>query len=324
MERIATWGPLPDESEPAFEAFKHYRDAGPQRSLQSTARALGKSKSLLERWSSPSRHRWQERVAAWDLEQEDLRRDARIKAIEDAEERHTKLARAMLGKVARELGAMQKRACQACGRGGEALTPAQMARFLRVGVDVERAALGLGSTSGGPSVAVNVAQQQVTTVAAGGATALVLLRDPDTQRLASELLGRMKTLDPATSLRKKAEADATPRKLTGWQARKAAHAKARGEALEPGDPIAGADAGLVEVAPDRAPSLPAPAAELGPTVELEDPDLQDPATVAEVLEHRDHVSQVRREAAKARWAKARAAEAESSKPDAADDDAPMF
>lgn len=196
MQRLATWGQLHDESEPAFQAFVRYRDLGAQRSLKKAAREEGKSIGLFERWSS--RHGWGARVASWDLEQQDLHRDARIKAIGDAEERHGKLARAVLGRVAAELGAHQKGQCQTCGRSPHRLTAQQVASWLRVGVDVERTGLGLGSSSAAPATSVNV----TTNVQAGGTTNLVLLRDPRAQELASELLGRMRTLDPATSLRK--------------------------------------------------------------------------------------------------------------------------
>ena len=53
---------LPRESPKAFAAFRIYLDMGPQRSLSGVASRLGKSKTLMERWSK--RHRWCDRVAA--------------------------------------------------------------------------------------------------------------------------------------------------------------------------------------------------------------------------------------------------------------------
>jgi len=195
MERIATWGQRANESDPAYEAFKVYRNAGAQRSLRKAAREVGKSRSLIERWSR--RHEWQNRIATWDLEQQDLRKEARFQAVSDHEERTGKLARAVLGRVAAELGVQHKGRCQTCGRGPAELKPATLATWLKAGVEVERLALGL-STAGAPQVT----QTNVTQVQAGSTTTLVLIRDPETQRLASDLLGRMQVLDPATSLRR--------------------------------------------------------------------------------------------------------------------------
>lgn len=234
MEAIATWGQLPNESEPAWAAFKVYRNSGPTRSLKKAARVVGKVKRLIERWSS--RHGWQARVAAWDLEQQDLRRDARVQAISDAEERHGKLARALLGRVAAELGSQVKGRCETCGRSPTKLSAGQVATALKAGVEVERLALGQ-STAG----ASTISQSSTTNVAMSTNTALVLLRDPESQRLASELLGRMKALDPATSLRRVAgakaaaalqAADANGKKLTGHAAIKAAQAVAIEERRE--------------------------------------------------------------------------------------------
>lgn len=195
MDSIATWGQRPDEGDKAFAAFKAYRNAGIRRSLRRAACDVGKGKRLMEKWSS--RHGWQARVAAWDLEQQDLRRDARVQAISEAEERHGKLARALLGRVAAELGAHVKGRCETCGRSPVKLTAGQVATALKAGVEVERLALGQ-STAG----AAHVSQTTVTNVGVSSTTALVLLRDPVSQRLASELLGRMRALDPATSLRR--------------------------------------------------------------------------------------------------------------------------
>jgi len=195
MARIATWGQLEKETTPAWEAFRLYRDLGPRRSLRIASSEVGKSLGLLSRWSS--RHKWVERCAAWDLEQEELRRGARVKAIDDANERHGKLARALLGKAAAELGAHVKNRCGHCGMSPTKFTAAQLSTALKAGVEVERLSLGL-ATAGAPVVT----QTNSVTMNNSATTALVILRDGESQRLASELLGRMKTLDPATSLRR--------------------------------------------------------------------------------------------------------------------------
>lgn len=56
----------PDESAVAFEAFRTYLEMGPSRSLSKVGRALGKSKTLMDRWSA--RHEWKERVREFEAD----------------------------------------------------------------------------------------------------------------------------------------------------------------------------------------------------------------------------------------------------------------
>ncbi len=58
------WHKQPDESPEAYAAFRAYRDLGSERSTAKVARKLGKSKQLMDRWSS--RHGWVARAAAFD------------------------------------------------------------------------------------------------------------------------------------------------------------------------------------------------------------------------------------------------------------------
>ncbi len=148
----------------------------------------------MERWST--RHQWRSRVATWDLGEQDLRREARAQAVSDAEERHGKLARALLGRVAAELGAHHKGQCETCGRAPPKLNGIQVATWMKAGVEVERLALGLGTA--GASV---ISQHNTTNIQVGSTTA-VLLRDPKAQQLASELFARMRALDPAMAQRR--------------------------------------------------------------------------------------------------------------------------
>lgn len=218
IDRLATWGPLPNESGKAYEGFKTYRDLGLKRSVRKAAATLDKSASLCGRWSK--RHSWPARAAAWDAEQADLMKDAHLQAVTAMNDRHGQLARGLLSRVAAELGAHIKGVCPACKRTPIKLTPAQVANALRAGVEVERLSLGQ-STAGSPVVN----QTTVNNNYSSSATALVLLRDPEAQVLAGKLLSRMKTLDPATSLRR----------LAG---EKAAAALASGEAHADARPIA--------------------------------------------------------------------------------------
>ena len=56
----------PKETAKAFEAFRCYLEMGPGRSLAKVGEALGKSKTLMDRWSS--RWNWAERVREYEGE----------------------------------------------------------------------------------------------------------------------------------------------------------------------------------------------------------------------------------------------------------------
>ncbi len=55
---------LPNESEPAYQAYRMFVEAGIGRSAREVGRRLGKDWSLISRWSSG--HRWLERARAFD------------------------------------------------------------------------------------------------------------------------------------------------------------------------------------------------------------------------------------------------------------------
>lgn len=63
-EIVQPWDRQQGETEPAWHAFRTYLHQGPTRSLASVAQALGKSKTLMDRWSS--RWRWVSRVEAYE------------------------------------------------------------------------------------------------------------------------------------------------------------------------------------------------------------------------------------------------------------------
>src|SRR5512138_2606357 len=68
------WEQQPRESDKAFAAFSVYLSQGPERSLAKTAEKLGRSKLLMERWSS--RHDWPARVAAYNAHMALVEREA--------------------------------------------------------------------------------------------------------------------------------------------------------------------------------------------------------------------------------------------------------
>lgn len=120
-----TWERRPEESTPAYAAFVAYRDMGAERSCAKVARELGKSCTLVTRWSA--RHRWVERVTAWDAEQEWLwaaelgvRRREAVKRQADTATKLTDKALARLSTI-----------------DADDLSPAELARFLDLSTRIE-------------------------------------------------------------------------------------------------------------------------------------------------------------------------------------------
>lgn len=95
------WERQPGETPRAYEAFTKYRDLGPGRSIAKAARLEGKAKVTWERWSRVNN--WVERVAAWDIEQDRISRQAQLDDIKKMRKRHADLASAMLVKAAQAL-----------------------------------------------------------------------------------------------------------------------------------------------------------------------------------------------------------------------------
>lgn len=98
------WEMQPTDTVKSFEAFQVYRDLGKTRSLQQVAEKLSKSETIIKRWSA--KHNWQERIAAWEAEQDRLIRIELTKDIGAMRKRHADLANAMLIKAAKALKAI--------------------------------------------------------------------------------------------------------------------------------------------------------------------------------------------------------------------------
>ena len=191
MEDHLLWGRQCGESRKAFAAFTTYVEMGTDRSLKRLSEALGRSTSrgLFARWSA--KWSWQQRVKAFDREQGRVRQMVHAGVVKETIKRQQSLGKALLGQAGLALAAMRGPKCEECGRGGVNLTPTQITQFVKVGVDVERLALGL-PTSGAP---VAIAIAGATAGASAGIEAMpLLIRDHETQRLASELLSRMKAV----------------------------------------------------------------------------------------------------------------------------------
>jgi len=76
---------LPNESEPAWQAFTTYLDLGGERSLPRVAKRCAKSLPLMKRWSA--KYTWADRAKAYDSELARLKQTAEQKAIAKATEK---------------------------------------------------------------------------------------------------------------------------------------------------------------------------------------------------------------------------------------------
>ncbi|KPJ51536.1 MAG: hypothetical protein AMJ38_00215 [Dehalococcoidia bacterium DG_22] len=84
--------PQPGEPGTSFAGFVLYREMPPaNRSLREVGRRLGRSESLIERYSS--RWNWVERVRAWDKDQSRRSSQAQAKAAVDWVDRHAEEGR---------------------------------------------------------------------------------------------------------------------------------------------------------------------------------------------------------------------------------------
>lgn len=101
VNKPAPWERQEKETPKPYEAFCIYRDMGTQRSVRKVAEELGKSETLIFRWSSA--YNWVERAAAWDDEQDRIARLEQNKEIAKMRKRHAGLAQAMLVKAAMAL-----------------------------------------------------------------------------------------------------------------------------------------------------------------------------------------------------------------------------
>jgi hypothetical protein len=137
------WERDPRESPKAFQAFALYRDLGPDRTLRRVADQLGKSLSLIERWSSA--WAWRDRVQAYDAY---LDRKMRLEAERQLSEaraemvgRHSQIAVAALHKVTQRIIGDEKAGVEAVPV--DDLTLPELARVFEVFHRAERVSRGV-------------------------------------------------------------------------------------------------------------------------------------------------------------------------------------
>jgi hypothetical protein len=143
----------PGESSRAYDSFIVYRDMGPMRTLEKASWKTGKShawmQDLSQRWN------WVERAAAYDEFMDGIRLDHEIRLRREAVERHMRIGQGLQGLSAKQMNEL-KRQIEAAERGDidpdtgnparmPAMSPADIARFIDLGVKIERDALGLAN-----------------------------------------------------------------------------------------------------------------------------------------------------------------------------------
>lgn len=121
------WERQQGESPQAYEAFATYRDMGAERSTAKVSRELGKTKALMDRWSS--RWKWVERARAWDNELARKAKEAATKKVKDMTGRHINIAMQL-----------QKKALEALEVLNVAeMSPKDIKEFIKAATELERA-----------------------------------------------------------------------------------------------------------------------------------------------------------------------------------------
>lgn len=156
------------ETAPAFEAFRSYLMMGGGRSTAKVARQLGKSKTLIDRWSS--RNDWVERVRAFESsiarEVDDEQRDR----LAERARRQAQIAQAHQEASAFVANAVVTRIADARQRGEDPFKGMDMRELLTVeatlarahhrSVVTERLALGMTTDQPGAAMPADQAREQ--------------------------------------------------------------------------------------------------------------------------------------------------------------------
>jgi len=88
------WERQEGESEPAWQAFKIYRDLGDLRSIHKVARSLSKSPALIKRWSAGNE--WRRRSLEYDREQDRIKQAEKKRFLEEQARREVKIGLKMM------------------------------------------------------------------------------------------------------------------------------------------------------------------------------------------------------------------------------------
>jgi hypothetical protein len=135
------WEQKPNESPQAYHAFAGFRDQTPsERTAVKAAQIVGISAQLAHRWSR--RHSWFNRALLFDSHIDELQLEQGIHARLEMHRRHARIACLMLEKMERRLSSLKP----------TSLTPDDVVKWIKLGVEVER--LARGETNEAPKVQV--------------------------------------------------------------------------------------------------------------------------------------------------------------------------
>jgi hypothetical protein len=130
LPKRASYERLEGESKKAFEAFVEYRNMGLDRSIAKVGAKLGKSVSLLERWSS--KYSWVERAKEYDAEMDRKALLQQEKERKEMVKRHAKQAMMFQQKVLERIRSLNP----------NELTPSELIRWFETSVKIERLSRG--------------------------------------------------------------------------------------------------------------------------------------------------------------------------------------
>lgn len=182
QEPAQVWERQPKESSPAYTAFclyrnMPYRKKPEKRSLAKVGRKLGKSTTILERWSAE--WNWQERCREYDNELQRIEFEERRAAIKAMQERHLTLALEVLQKAKASLEHLPD----------AEIEPRDLLNFIIRGIEIER------------RIRIEQMGAPLTTGASGGGKNAVTISEV-TETEQSTMMQLVKSLENARKARK--------------------------------------------------------------------------------------------------------------------------
>jgi hypothetical protein len=171
---------LPDESAQAYHALCTYAQLGPDRSLAATCQREGKSRAVIERWSS--KHAWVARVKAFD---------AYVASASQAS--YVETSAAIAKDHAHEAANLRARALARLRDVPlDNLPPAIALKLWVEAIRIERLSLGLPTENTHATAQVQASvQATVEETRARDAETLALIHDPKARELATQLFDQL-------------------------------------------------------------------------------------------------------------------------------------
>ena len=120
------WERQKGESAQAFEAFFLYLEMGADRSIRAVSQELGKSKTLIDRWSRT--HNWVERCRAWDNHIQHEAKKAAITEVRNMTKRHVTMAQQIQNAAMLALKEL----------GSDMVNPKNFAAIVKLATELER------------------------------------------------------------------------------------------------------------------------------------------------------------------------------------------